>query len=253
MPAVESLAFFAIGIVAIGLLSRALRLRYLQWQFSNQHRAAIAGILVVFVSILIISLLAIMLGSASAIGNDPENKSPEKYTFGNVLGQAVVLLIAIMPILIAMRTRKEPLASAGITRQNLPGATVLGLVLVVAQLLYLAATTGFRAGSTLGHFWAFLQYSVVGFAEEFMFRGYLQTRLCAGLGKSWGWLLTSVLMAFSHFAHRMSFEHLDTMAALTSCVSLIPVSLLLGFLYLRSGNIMAPGIYHTFANWIETL
>jgi membrane protease YdiL (CAAX protease family) len=31
---------------------------------------------------------------------------------------------------------------------------------------------------------------------------------------------------------------------------LIPISLLLGFIMLRTDNIAAPAIYHTFADWV---
>ncbi len=253
MQLVESIASLIIGLAVIAFLSRVLRLQYQQWEFSNPRRAAIVGILVVSVNILIMSLLVIMLGSSSATGNAFEDRGPENYTCGDVLGQAVVLLIVITPILIAMRTRKETWASAGITRQNLLRSGAVGLIVVAIQMVYLAATAGFHRSLVTGHFWAFLQYTVVGFAEEFMFRGYLQTRVCAWLGKYSGWLITSVIMALSHFAHRMTFEHQNAWAALASCAGLIPISLLFGYLYQRTGNIMAPGIAHTFANWIETL
>ncbi|MDX9851718.1 MAG: hypothetical protein RBT01_14510 [Anaerolineaceae bacterium] len=41
--------------------------------------------------------------------------------------------------------------------------------------------------------------------------------------------------------------------ALLSSAALIPISLFVGFVMLRTGNIVAPGLAHTFANWIDTL
>jgi membrane protease YdiL (CAAX protease family) len=111
----------------------------------------------------------------------------------------------------------------------------------------------FQTDWRVAHFWSFLQYVVVGFFEEFAFRGYLQTRLINWLGKTTGWLLVAVLFSLIHFGDRMVMLGMGPGEALLDCLTLIPISLFFGFVMLRTGSIVAPGIIHTFANWIETL
>jgi membrane protease YdiL (CAAX protease family) len=43
---------------------------------------------------------------------------------------------------------------------------------------------------------------------------------------------------------------LNPLAALVSSASLLPISLLMGYVLLRTENIVAPAIFHTFADWV---
>jgi membrane protease YdiL (CAAX protease family) len=94
---------------------------------------------------------------------------------------------------------------------------------------------------------------VVGFAEEFAFRGYLQTRLVAWLGRWPGWVLASVLMALAHAVQRLTVGGMPPLDALSSSASLIPISLFLGYVMLRTENVVAPGLAPIFADWAGTL
>ena len=49
------------------------------------------------------------------------------------------------------------------------------------------------------HGMALIFYAFVGFGEEFLFRGYLQTRLVAWSGVARGWILAAVVMAWFTF------------------------------------------------------
>jgi len=41
--------------------------------------------------------------------------------------------------------------------------------------------------------------------------------------------------------------------AFADSAALIPVSLLMGFIMLRTRNLIASGLFHTFANWVNQL
>jgi membrane protease YdiL (CAAX protease family) len=171
----------------------------------------------------------------------------------DAFGQLFLLLIFYTPFFIALRREKETLSSAGINRQFLTGSIVIGLTIGVIWTLTTLAGKSFQTDWRVAHFWSFLQYVVVGFFEEFAFRGYLQTRLINWLGKTTGWLLVAVLFSLIHFGDRMVMLGMEPGEALLDCLTLIPISLFFGFVMLRTGSIVAPGIIHTFANWIETL
>jgi membrane protease YdiL (CAAX protease family) len=103
------------------------------------------------------------------------------------------------------------------------------------------------------HLWALVYFVITGAWEEFAFRGYLQTRLVAWLGRWQGWILTSVMMALGHIVQRITVESMTPDQALASSMAVIPVSLLTGYTMLRTENVVAPAIFHTFADWASTL
>ena len=81
----------------------------------------------------------------------------------------------------------------------------------------------------------------------------MQTRLIAWLGKRQGWLLTSILMAMAHITQRIAVMGLSSMEAIISSALLIPVNLLLGYMMLRTDNVIGPALLHIYADWINTL
>jgi membrane protease YdiL (CAAX protease family) len=170
------------------------------------------------------------------------------------VGQFIYALIAFAPILIIMRRRRESLASAGVSAANLGRSLVVGAFLVsvfVGWCFLVSRRCDAGNLSRISSLWALLQFAIVGFAEEFAYRGYLQTRLIGWLGNYRGWILASVLMAMAHIAHRVAALHMTGGEALLSSASLIPISLFLGYIMLRTQSIVAPGLLHTVINWLE--
>ena len=170
-----------------------------------------------------------------------------------VLDQSILFALMLLPVLLAMRMQKESLYTAGITAVGLTGSIVIGLGVGLLTVLITIAGKMFMVDWQLDHFWSFLQFAIVGFGEEFAFRGYLQTRLVGWLGRVPGWVTASVLMALLHYGHRLAMMGMEPVPALLSCLGLIPISLFLGFVMLRTGNIVAPGIMHLFADWVTTI
>jgi membrane protease YdiL (CAAX protease family) len=99
--------------------------------------------------------------------------------------------------------------------------------------------------------WALLQFTIVGFAEEFAYRGYLQSRLIAWLGGYQGWVLASVIMAMAHIVPRAAALRMTAGEALSSSAMLIPISLFLGVVMMHTKSIVAPGLLHTTINWLD--
>ncbi len=84
------------------------------------------------------------------------------------------------------------------------------------------------------------QFVGVAFPEEVFFRGYIQESLKRNLKAV---LITSLLFSLSHFPKAM-FSN--------DCFSLLSFfpSLIMGWLYLKTGNILPGIIFHFFANLI---
>jgi len=106
---------------------------------------------------------------------------------------------------------------------------------------------------TTNSFYGLVYYLAVGFGEELMFRGFLQLRCCSWLGETKGLIFASTIMALGHLPERIFAVGLDPMQALVSAISLLPISLVLGFLMLKTRNTLGPAILHTMIDWVSVL
>lgn len=86
-----------------------------------------------------------------------------------------------------------------------------------------------------------------------MFRGYLQTRLIGWLGTWQGWVSASLVHAFVHVPQRMWIQEISFAEALERSAMLIPISLYMGFVMIRTRNLVGVGLLHTFANFMGEL
>jgi membrane protease YdiL (CAAX protease family) len=93
------------------------------------------------------------------------------------------------------------------------------------------------------------QIVYIGVAEEVFSRGYLMARLCDWLGRWKGLILNALLFGLAHvisrlaqygllYPDRLFFVFTQTFAS----------GIILGLIYLRSGNIIPGVIFHTSTN-----
>lgn len=108
------------------------------------------------------------------------------------------------------------------------------------------ATIAEAGGAVL--LWITLGIAVAaGLGEEFLFRGYMQSRLVERFGAAWGIAITSVAFALLH----MDPQHI---------IAVLPVGVVLGLTLLRTGSIIPcvlahvlnNGIYVVTAEWLPT-
>jgi membrane protease YdiL (CAAX protease family) len=102
--------------------------------------------------------------------------------------------------------------------------------------------------------WALLlefieQIAYIGVAEEVFSRGYLMARLCDWLGERKGLFLNALIFGLAHVVSRLAQHGLRYPVRLaTLFVQTFAGGLLLGYVYLRAGNIVPGAIFHTSAN-----
>jgi membrane protease YdiL (CAAX protease family) len=251
----QSLALLVAGSLLYGM-TRLLRFRYRDWLFANARAAAGWGLGALALGWTVVSALFFV---RAAWGGPQQALAAERvYGPNDVISQVAIALAAFGPAVVIMRWRREPWASARVSRHNLKRSLLVGGLLSV--LIVAASTFGVEegpgqvlAGLGRSHLWALLYYAIVGFSEEFAFRGFLQTRLASWLGRWWGWVLAGVLMALAQVVQRVTIWGLSPLEALLSSAALIPISLFQGYVLLRTENVVAPGLAHTFANWVGTL
>jgi membrane protease YdiL (CAAX protease family) len=254
----ESLTGFLIEIavlaglgVLVAALSRVLRFKRTTYPHPHPRRSALRAILAVSVGWILVTGLIFGLSDAPPDSGGRGGETPAAGP-GDAVGQILVAAILLGPVLYATHRRREPAATAGVSKEDLGRSLVMAAALVVALALGRSLTAGYPAdapGPTFGGPWALVQFGVVGFSEEFMYRGYLQQRLEAWLGNRRGWVLASVAMAMAHAGHRMAASGMSGGDALQSAAFLIPMSLFLGYVMLSTRNVAVPALLHTFINW----
>ena len=85
---------------------------------------------------------------------------------------------------------------------------------------------------------------MVGFSEEILFRGYLQTRLVA-YGQLKGIIFTAVLFAVWHFGLDYYYATAgNVLATLVWTLIRIPFSLVFGYFMVKTQNIIPPALFH---------
>ena len=96
--------------------------------------------------------------------------------------------------------------------------------------------------------WVLYQFLYVAVAEEVFFRGYVQTNFLHLIGTLRGrsgalWRLTSIIISAACFA----MAHMIIQGQIVSVMTFLP-GLVLGWLFVRSGSLLAPILFHGLAN-----
>jgi membrane protease YdiL (CAAX protease family) len=60
-------------------------------------------------------------------------------------------------------------------------------------------------------------------------------------------------VALAHVVQRITRNSISALEALISLAGLIPIGLFLGYVMLRTENIVTTGLVHTLADWVGTL
>lgn len=93
------------------------------------------------------------------------------------------------------------------------------------------------------------QLLLIGLAEEVLWRGYLQNRLCDWLGVLRGLLLTSFLFGSGHLVTLFSqhgFEYLANDLIIFSQTFI--GGMILGYIFIRAKSVIPGAIFHIFGN-----
>ena len=109
-------------------------------------------------------------------------------------------------------------------------------------------------GAFLGYSAGFMselleQILFIGLAEEFFYRGYLMTRLCDWLGDRRGLVLNAVVFSLAHATFLLTRYGLsEATLTLTSVAQTFLGGVLMGYIYLKSGNIVPGTVLHISMN-----
>jgi len=249
--AIDALLFPPV-ILVTWLATKRHKVTDLKTDFTNPRREALLSIAVVLSIALILTAYIFSLYQSKG---GPTGTPTEFYLKGALFQWGIYAIFFIFPVVAAIKLRHQGLETVGITRKNAWFSTGLGIVFALGLSAFV--TPIFISDSskvfTSSAFYGFIYFSAVGFGEELLFRGYLQIRCISWLGAVKGLVLASVIMAFMHLPQRMFAVGLDPLQAVASAVSLIPISLTLGYLMLRTKNTLGPAVMHTILDWASSI
>lgn len=154
-----------------------------------------------------------------------------------------VLTHWIMPCLIVWMVERRSLRSLG---WDVPKRKWGGYVLAAFVLMLLP---GFFLGIDRALLMEFIEQVVyIGLAEEVFFRGYLLERLKNWLGGRNALLLSAIIFSLVHIVSRLSQGVTNPMVLLQLAVQTLLGGFLLGFIYLRAGDIVPGSLFHIAMN-----
>lgn len=155
-----------------------------------------------------------------------------------------VIFAWIIPLLIVYLIEREDYRSVGLVveRKN----RLKYLCYVIAGLFIPGLIIGFDR-EILGSL--FQQLIAIGVAEEVFWRGYLQARMSAWLGKYQGWVITSLIFGFGHLVTLWSRPGVSPgVGDLMLLGQTTAGGFILGYIFLRAKNIIPGAIFHVFGN-----
>jgi membrane protease YdiL (CAAX protease family) len=150
----------------------------------------------------------------------------------------------LLPLLIVFTIEKRNLSSLGLRIDHIRLKLYLTLVIVCIVLPSLFI------GLSWELFFEFLeQLAFIGLVEEFFFRGYLMRRFCEWLGDKLGLLLNAIIFSLAHLVFLFTLSNFilvwgDLMVGFQTFMG----GLLLGYIYLKAGDIFPGSIIHISLN-----
>jgi membrane protease YdiL (CAAX protease family) len=235
-----------IGVVAVTMLlgmSPLFKRRPLAFQFPRRE---------VIISFSLALLVGVSLWIVYSILPVALPTVPKTFLFSTtqLLYQGLVALIIFTPFAAALVVRGQPWRSAGLGRQTLRPSLQLGLALAVITIFLRGKLYSILGGLSISEIYLLVAVLAIGFAEEFAFRGYIQPRLSGWMGERWGWVVTALVFTLCHIPGQLLVAKTTTPAALgISLLDLLVFGLVQGWVMRKSGNILAPALFHAIHLW----
>lgn len=167
---------------------------------------------------------------------------------GEVAQRMLLAVIALIPFVAAVAFRGQPLRSMGWQKENLRGGLIVGLLVMVVVLFLRGKFLPLLKGVTTQQAGLLPVWLIYAFAEETLFRGYIQLRLDAYLGKKWGWLAAAGLFLLWQLPGRL---WLFPAAQIWQPIVIAAVQgLLCGWIMKKTNHVAASALYRAFAGWL---
>jgi membrane protease YdiL (CAAX protease family) len=223
------------------------------YEFASKIRSAMFG-LICAITTGLVTLVTISYGYRSGLITYLRTVKHINFQY---LFDGILLLVVLLLLFI----EKENLRSISLTCYKLKSALIKGILisivfLVMGITIKIAFSTHIYNTTQLAFVLKgilkqnFVGYNliptfmVVGFTEELVYRGYIQTRLTYWIGNVPGIILTSLFFSLNHLPVWMVTLNTTFRDAFIGCIQALPISIALGYIFVRTRNIVVPSIVH---------
>lgn len=243
---VTFILILAVGIPLVYAISKALKLRPQAIDSLGKKRE-------VLLSLVVFAVAFFATFGIYAFYNDVWIRTTLTADPIYVLRNAIWIVLIVLPMVIVLRLSGKSFGSIGYSRKNLKKSVVLGLLagvvlwLVIGFLspLFGGAFTGFSVPTV----YLLISYIIIGFGEEAVFRGYIQTRLTANSGPIIGLVGTSLLYVVYNFPLGYFCYSGNVLLSVQYALWRFSTGLAYGYTYQRSQNVVSSSIFHTILVW----
>ncbi len=175
------------------------------------------------------------------------------------LVQILAQVFIASPAIVALMARRQGAVTVGLSGHDLPKVLGLGACLsMVTVLLFALIRVPSGSSSAQGGpltlqrcLYLVAAFTVSAFGHEFVYRGYLQTRLMAWGGEGKGLLLSSLVYTLWHLPRFLGLYNWLTI--LVQSIGLFALGLVLGEIRRRSGSIIPAAFFHAASDSALTL
>jgi membrane protease YdiL (CAAX protease family) len=225
-----------IGAVAVVMIAgTSQRFKRIKLVFMFPRREGIVS-LAVYAFAMLTAVLLTALPSFSILGINYQ------------LSARLFLAVAgLVPVGVALFRRKQPVRSAGWSRDKLSPSLQLGLALAFLTIFLRGKFTPIVTGLDNNEISLLAYYLVVVLLEETTFRGFIQQRMAAWLGPTFGWLVSALMFVLWQLPRLLTSPADQLWLNLGVAVA---QSLVAGFIMQRSGHVLAPALYRAISEWL---
>lgn len=167
---------------------------------------------------------------------------------GDTALRMLIALVSLLPVIILLIARGQPLKSTGWSKDNTRASLMLGLLLVVLTIFLRGKFTTLLKGVTSEQGSLLLVLLILCLAEETIFRGYIQLRLMSFIGTTWGWLVTALLYLLWQLPGRPWLSQFSTVWP--EILIAVVQALLLGWIMRKTYHVAAPALFRAVATWL---
>lgn len=243
-PTLLTLLGFITSITLVYLLSHILKIRPESIKIENPRKEAHLS-LAVYIGVFITA------SAMNALWNVLKVSQTPPFDVYDALRFVFFYTLFSIPLIAAMRRTGQTLESIGVTSRY--GCRMLVFALTSSAILFTvyglsAAYMGLHfAGFSTPLAYGIIAYSINSFAEEIVFRGYIQTRLIAYFGTAEGFIITLLFFTALHIPRFFFFSGAANQFTWNVLLNLFP-AVLFGFTMIKSQNIAIPLTFHLLWN-----
>ena len=170
---------------------------------------------------------------------------------GEVAQRMFLAAICLIPFVLAVLLRGQPFFSMGWQKENLRAGLLVGLLSIVVVLFLRGKFLPLLKGISPEQAGLLPVWLIYAFAEEMIFRGYIQFRLDSFLGPKWGWLAAAGLFILWQLPGRL---WLFPAAQLWQPILAAAIQgLICGWMMKKTGHVTAPALFRAFSGWIALI